>query len=126
MDLQGRGEKQMAEQLAKAVVSGSKTVSVTLDGENQVVVDHDRFHGTHDITTDESGDHDVAQWGEYEFTGNDDQFDIQFEAPNQYVVEKAHALLDRRTRSDADSSESDSSESNKSSRPSLVDRLLHR
>ena len=111
----------MADQLAKAVVAGSKTVSVTLDGEEQVIVEHERFSGTHDITTDESGEHDVAQWGEYKFTGNDDQFDIRFEAPNQHVVEKAHALLDRRTKPDADPSESAGS-----SRPSLVDRLLHR
>ena len=111
----------MAEQLAKAVVSGSKTVSVTLDGEDRVVVEHERFRGFHGITTDESGDYDVAQWGEYTFTGNDDRFDIRFEAPNQYVVEKAHALLDRRTESNVDPDESAGS-----SRPSLVDRLLHR
>ena len=111
----------MAEQLAKAVVSGSKTVSVTLDGDERAVVEHDRFSGTHDITTDESGQYDVAQWGEYEFTGNDDQFDIRFEAPNQYVVEKAHALLKRRATSNAKSDDSA-----RSSRPSLVDRLLHR
>ena len=111
----------MAEQLAKAVVSGSKTVTVTLDGDERVVVEHERFRGTHEIRTDESGDYDVAQWGEYEFTGNDDQFDIRFEAPNEHVVEKAHALLDRRAQSNADASESGGS-----SRPSLVDRLLHR
>ena len=119
-DLQERGEKQMAEQLAKAVVSGSKSVSVRLDGDEQVVVEHERFRGTHDITTDASGDYDVSQWGQYAFTGNDTQFDIRFEAPNKHVVEKANALLERRAEANAEPSKPTSS------RPSLVDRLLHR
>ena len=110
----------MAEQLAKAVVSGSKSVSVRLNGDEQVVVEHERFRGTHDIATDASGDYDVSQWGQYAFTGNDAQFDIRFEAPNKHVVEKAHVLLERRAEANAEPSKSTSS------RPSLVDRLLHR
>ncbi len=110
----------MAEQLAKAVVSGCTSVSVALDGDDRAVVEHERFRGVHEITTDASGDPDVAQWGEYVFTGDDGQFDMRFEAPNQRVVERANALLGRREESEPEA------ESKSGSRPSLVDRLLHR
>lgn len=109
----------MAEQLAKAVVTGSTSVSVALDGDDRAVVEHDRFRGTHPVATDREGDPEVSQWGEYVFTGDDGQFDMRFEAPNQYVAERANALLGRRR-------ESEPPESDGSRRPSLVDRLLHR
>ena len=111
----------MAEQLAKAVVSGSTTVTVALDGDDRAVVEHERFRGEHDITTDSSGDPDVSQWGEYVFTGDDGQFDMRFRAPNQRVAERGNVLLGRRTEP-----EPESTSGGKSSRPSLVDRLLHR
>lgn len=124
-DLLERGEKQMAEQLAKAVVSGSTSVSVALDGDDQAVVQHDRFRGTHDITTDSAGEFDVSQWGEYVFTGHDGQFEMRFEAPNQRVVERANTLLGRRE-SEPEPEPEPRSESGGASRTSLVDRLLHR
>lgn len=125
MDLRERGENQMAEQLAKAVVSGATSVSVAVE-DDRVVVEHERFHGTHDIASDPSGRHDVSQWGEYVFTGDDGQFEMRFEAPNQRVVERAEALLERQESESESGSESRQSESTGTSRPSLVDRLLHR
>ena len=95
--LQERGERKMAHDLVTAVVNGAGDVDVTIE-DDRVLVEHQRFSGTHRIATGPDGTPSVERTGEYLFEGTDGQFEMRLTTGNGRAVDEANALLEARAR----------------------------